>query len=120
MKTLNFKTKSTGRRHLLSIGVAVGGLLCLSTAIAQSPKLPQTLTVTAYDTGSSGFNMAIAIGKMIKDKHGSDLRVLPAGNDVARLAPLKANRAQASFMGVGVYFAQEGVLEFASKEWGPQ
>lgn len=120
MKTLNFKTKSTGRRHLLSIGVAVGGLLCLSTAIAQSPKLPQTLTVTAYDTGSSGFNMAIAIGKMIKDKYGSDLRVLPAGNDVARLAPLKANRAQASFMGVGVYFAQEGVLEFASKEWGPQ
>ena len=48
------------------------------------------------------------------------MRVLPAGNDVARLAPLKANRAQASAMGIGTYFAQEGVFEFAVKEWGPQ
>jgi len=46
--------------------------------------------------------------------------VLPAGNDVARLAPLKAGRAHASAMGIGVYFAQEGVFEFAVKEWGPQ
>ena len=48
------------------------------------------------------------------------MRVLPAGNDVARLAPLKANRAQASAMGIGTYFAQEGVFEFGVKEWGPQ
>ena len=30
---------------------------------------------------------------MMKDKYGTDLRVLPAGNDVARLAPLRAGRA---------------------------
>ena len=48
------------------------------------------------------------------------MRVLPAGNDVARLAPLKANRAQASAMGIGTYFAQESVFEFGVKEWGPQ
>ncbi len=89
-------------------------------ASAQTIKLPATLTLTAYDTGSSGFNMAVAIGKAIKDKHGADVRVLPAGNDVARLAPLKGGRAQASAMGIGVYFAQEGVFEFAVKEWGPQ
>jgi TRAP transporter TAXI family solute receptor len=46
--------------------------------------------------------------------------VLPAGNDVARLAPLKANRAQVSAMGIGTYFAQESVFEFAVKDWGPQ
>jgi TRAP transporter TAXI family solute receptor len=57
---------------------------------------------------------------MLKDKHGADVRVLPAGNDVARLAPVRAGRAQASAMGIGVYFAQEGVFEFAVKEWGPQ
>ncbi|HZN26027.1 MAG TPA: TAXI family TRAP transporter solute-binding subunit [Burkholderiales bacterium] len=89
-------------------------------APAQDVKLPQTLTLTAYDTGSSGFNMAVAIGKAFKDKYGTDMRVLPAGNDVARLAPLKGNRAQASAMGIGVYFAQEGVFEFGVKEWGPQ
>ena len=57
---------------------------------------------------------------MFKTKYNTDIRVLPAGNDVARLAPLKAGRAQISAMGVGTYFAQEGVLEFGVKEWGPQ
>jgi TRAP transporter TAXI family solute receptor len=89
-------------------------------ASAQDVKLPTTLTLTAYDTGSSGFNIAVAIGKAFKEKYTTDVRVLPAGNDVARLAPLKGGRAQASAMGIGVYFAQEGVFEFGVKEWGPQ
>jgi TRAP transporter TAXI family solute receptor len=89
-------------------------------AVAQDVKLPATLTFTAYDTGTSGFNIAVAVGKMFKDKYGSDLRVLPAGNDVARLTPIRNGRAQASAMGIGSYFAQEGVLEFAVREWGPQ
>jgi TRAP transporter TAXI family solute receptor len=76
--------------------------------------------MTAYDTGTSGFNITVAVGKMFKDKYGSDTRVLPAGNDVARLQPLRLNRASISAMGVGVYFAQEGVFEFATREWGPQ
>jgi len=88
--------------------------------MAQDIKLPPSLTVTAYDTGTSGFNIAIAVGKALKDKHGSDLRVLPAGNDVARLAPVRAGRAQFSSMGIGIYYAQEAVFEFAVKEWGPQ
>lgn len=88
-------------------------------AVAQV-KLPEQMSWTAYDTGSSGFNMAVAIGQVFKTKYNTDIRVLPAGNDVARLAPLKAGRAQISAMGVGTYFAQEGVLEFGVKEWGPQ
>jgi TRAP transporter TAXI family solute receptor len=100
---------------------AAAALPLLATALAaQDIKLPETLTFTAYDTGSSGFNIAVAVGKALKDKHGSDVRVLPAGNDVARLAPLKANRAHVSAMGIGIYFAQESVFEFAVKEWGPQ
>ena len=94
--------------------------LSAPSVLAQDAKLPSTLTLTAYDTGSSGFNIAVAVGKTLKDKNGTDVRVLPAGNDVARLAPLRANRAQASAMGIGTYFAQESVFEFAVKEWGPQ
>lgn len=105
-------------RHAVLLGAALA--LFAAGASAQSGKLPATLTVTAYDTGSSGFNIAVAVGKALKDKHGMDTRVLPAGNDVARLAPLKGGRAQASYMGIGVYFAQEGVFEFAVKDWGPQ
>jgi TRAP transporter TAXI family solute receptor len=98
-----------------------GPAIALSPAArAQDIKLPASLTFTAYDTGSSGFNIAVAVGKTLKDKNGADVRVLPAGNDVARLAPLRANRAQASAMGIGGYFAQESVFEFAVKDWGPQ
>ena len=99
---------------------AAAALIAPRGADAQTIKLPESLTLTAYDTGSSGFNIAVAVGKALKDKHGTDVRVLPAGNDVARLAPLKANRAQASAMGIGTYFAQEAVFEFGVKEWGPQ
>jgi TRAP transporter TAXI family solute receptor len=105
----------------IPVVAAVAALvLCGAPASSQDLKVPSTLTFTAYDTGSSGFNIAVAVGKMFKDKHNTDVRVLPAGNDVARLTPLKTKRAQASAMGIGVYFAQEGVFEFAVKEWGPQ
>jgi TRAP transporter TAXI family solute receptor len=103
----------------------IGVVALMATAFtggawAQDIKLPGTLTMTAYDTGTSGFNITVAVGKVFKEKYKSDLRVLPAGNDIARLAPVKGGRAQASAMGIGGYFAQEGVFEFAVKDWGPQ
>ena len=103
----------------LASAALAGAAIFASPALAQV-KLPPTLTATAYDTGTAGFNITVAIGKALKDKYGSDVRVLPAGNDVARLQPLRTGRAIVSGMGSGVYFAQEGVFEFASKEWGPQ
>src|SRR3954465_9619467 len=105
---------------LASMAIATTALLSAPEARAQDVKLPPTLTFTAYDTGTAGFNIAVAVGKMMKDKYGTDVRVLPAGNDVARLAPLRAKRAVSSAMGSGTYFAQEGVFEFGAREWGPQ
>ena len=105
-------------RITTAAAVIFAGATAMSPAFAQDVKLPNTMAFTAYDTGTSGFN--IAVGKMMKDKYGSDVRVLPAGNDVARLAPLRANRAVLAWMGTGSYFAQEGVFEFGVKEWGPQ
>src|SRR5436190_13792267 len=107
-------------KALAPTALASISLLALPAASAEDVKLPPTMVVTAYDTGTAGFNIAVGIGKMMKDKYGTDVRVLPAGNDVARLAPLRAKRAVASAMGSGVYFAQEGVFEFGAKEWGPQ
>ena len=75
------------RIHLFC--AALAALAIAVPAGAQEAKIPATVTLTAYDTGSSGFNMAVAIGKAFKDKHGTDVRVLPAGNDVARLQPLR-------------------------------
>src|SRR3954462_1781231 len=109
--------------RLLALAPAVFttvSLLTMPSAQAEDVKLPPTMTFTAYDTGTAGFNIAVAVGKMMKDKYGTDVRVLPAGNDVARLAPLRAGRAVSSAMGSGTYFAQEGVFEFGTREWGPQ
>jgi TRAP transporter TAXI family solute receptor len=110
-------------RHVVartSAAIAGAALIMMPTAHAEDVKLPSSMAFTAYDTGSSGFNIAVAVGKMMKEKYNSSVRVLPAGNDVARLAPLRAGRAVASAMGTGSYFAQEGVFEFGAKEWGPQ
>ncbi|MDI1265961.1 MAG: TAXI family TRAP transporter solute-binding subunit [bacterium] len=108
--------------RLMSLAPIAAATLSLTAAVAsaQDVKLPSTMTFTAYDTGTAGFNIAVGVGKMMKDKFGTDVRVLPAGNDVARLAPLRAKRAALSAMGSGSYFAQEGVFEFGAKEWGPQ
>src|SRR3978361_2504018 len=105
---------------LVPVVVTSVALLALPAAQAEDVKLPPTMTFTAYDTGTAGFNIAVAVGKMLKDKYGTDLRVLPAGNDVARLTPLRAGRAMSSAMGSGTYFAQEGVFGFGAREWGPQ
>lgn len=110
-----------GRLATLAPVVLTGiSLLTMHAAHAEDVKLPPTMAFTAYDTGTAGFNISVAVGKMMKDKYGTDVRVLPAGNDVARLAPLRAGRAVVSAMGSGSYFAQEGVFEFGAKEWGPQ
>ena len=34
--------------------------------------------------GGKGFNQAVAVGTMLKKRFGTDLRVLPAGSDVAQ------------------------------------
>ncbi len=105
------------RRIIMLASIALGALPATLTS-AQDIKLPPTLTFTAYDTGTAGFNIAVAVGKMMKDKYNTDVRVLPAGNDVARLAPLRTGRAVASAMGSGTYFAQEGVFEFGAQGMG--
>lgn len=97
---------------------AVLALLISGPAFSQA--IPKEMSWTAYDTGSSGFNIAVAIGQQFKKVLGSDVRILPSGNDTGRLAPVKANRAILSQMGIGTYFAQEGVFEFGARSWGPQ
>ena len=107
--------------------VVLGAALVLAIAMpdgasAQSDiKLPGTLTWTAYDVGSGGYNQCVAIGNALKNKLGVDLRVLPGKNDVSRNIPLRDGRVPFSANGVGgSYLAQEGVYEFGARDWGPQ
>ena len=101
--------------------VAAAMLAACAPAMAQSTKLPETLTWTAYDVGSGGYNQSVAIGNALKTKLGVTLRVLPGKNDISRNIPLRDGRVPFSANGVGgSYLAQEGVFEFGARDWGPQ
>ena len=90
-------------------------------ASAQGIDLPKQLSWTAYDTGSAGYNQAVAIGAALQDAAGINLRVLPGKNDVSRTEPLRQGRVDFSATGVGGSFmAQEGAFDFGAENWGPQ
>jgi uncharacterized protein len=103
--------------------LSVAACLMAGTALAAETdaKLPDQLAWTAYDTGSAGYNQAVAIGAALQSALGTNLRVLPGKNDVSRNEPLRQGKVQFSANGVGGSFmAQEGVFEFGDKNWGPQ
>jgi TRAP transporter TAXI family solute receptor len=100
---------------LLALGVSGASL-----AQPAEPQLPRQMAWSAYNLGSTGYNQAVAIGAMLREKYNVTLRVIPGQNDVSRLLPLKTGRVGFTANGVATYFAQEGMFQFANPEWGPQ
>ena len=90
-----------------------------ASAHADEIVLPRAMAWSAYNLGTTGYNQAVGIAKMLKDRHRVTLRVIPGKNDISRLLPLIVGRAQFSANGVATYFAQEGVFQFANRKWGP-
>ena len=89
------------------------------SAFAEDIELPRTLAWSAYNLGTTGYNQAVAIGKVMKDEYGTSLRVIPGKNDISRLLPLRRGRVQFAANGIATFFAQEGVFQFAHESWGP-
>ncbi|MBI2466710.1 MAG: TAXI family TRAP transporter solute-binding subunit [Candidatus Rokubacteria bacterium] len=105
--------------RMLSLIVVAVVVLGAAAADAQ-PRVPRTLVWTAYDVGSAGYIQAASIGHAMAQKEGITLRVVPAGNDVSRQAPLVSGRAQFGALGIAVFLSQEGAFEFGATDWGPQ
>jgi uncharacterized protein len=111
------------KKRFSVVGLAVAGSLLAGTALAQTNSigLPATLSWSAYDVGSGGYNQAVAIGNALKQTYGVNLRILPGKNDVSRTLPLREGKVQFSANGVGgSYMAQEGFYDFGTPQWGPQ
>lgn len=104
-------------KHLMRSTV-VASALCAAGA-AGAADLPKALVTTAYNTGTTGYSQMVAIGAMMKNKLGVNLRVLPGKNDVARLSPVKAGKAQFTATGSDSVYAQEAVFTFGGENWGP-
>lgn len=104
---------------LISIGSALAA--SVGSVPAQSGiELPRTMAWSAYPTGTGGYSQAVALGNILQRTYGVNLRVIPGRNDVSRLATLRAGRVHFSAGGSEAVYAQEGILNFASKIWGPQ
>ncbi len=82
--------------------------------------LSGTVSWTAYPAGTSGYNQAVAIGNVLRQKNNTSLRVIPADTDIARLVPVAQNRVDFAASGGGSYYGQEGVFDFANPSAGPQ
>jgi TRAP transporter TAXI family solute receptor len=95
-------------------------LTMATSATAAEIELPSTVVWSAYPTGSSGYSQAVAVGNVLQQKYQVNLRVVPARNDVSRLSPLRAQRVNFSAGGSEAVYAQEGMLNFGVRDWGPQ
>ena len=95
-------------------------LFFLPGSVAQEVSFPKTIAWSAYPTGTGGYSQAVAIGNILQRQYSANLRVIPGRNDVSRLATLRAGRVHFSAGGSESVYAQEGILNFASKIWGPQ
>ncbi len=108
------------RHRGLLVGLAAAGTVAAPAALgAAEVKLPQTVVWTAYDVGTTGYNQAVGIGSVIKNKIGSNLRVLPGKNDVSRLAPLREGKVQFTATGSDSVYSQEALYTFGRRDWGP-
>ena len=104
---------------LIAIGV-LSVLAPLAQSQAAEAQFPKTIAWSAYPTGTGGYSQAVAIGNILQRQYSTNLRVIPGRNDVSRLATLRAGRVHFSAGGSESVYAQEGILNFASKIWGPQ
>ena len=104
---------------LMLCALSPAGYIAEAAEPAPDVQLGRTMAWSAYNLGTTGYNQAVAIGKVLKDHYGVNLRVVPGKNDVSRLLPLMKKRVQFSANGVATYFAQEGVFQFADQKWGP-
>ncbi len=100
-------------RIAMAAAIAVAGF----TASALAGELPANVIWTAYGTTSSGYAQSVAIGNMLKNRHGTTLAVKPGKNDISRMTPLKQGKVGYCACGIASYFGAEGVALFASAAW---
>lgn len=112
----------TRRGYLGGMGAAVGATLLPGSAGAQQTLagLPSTMIWSVYDVGASGYVEASAVADALGRTYGSRVRLQPSGTSIGRLQPLKQRRATHGWLATEVYFAAEGLYEYASADWGPQ
>jgi TRAP transporter TAXI family solute receptor len=117
---------STNQIKKGSLVLSVTVLLCIvalffnvSSSLAQS-KYPDMIKLMTYDIGSTAYVMYGFLGEAMVRRFGTRLRAIPAGNDIARMIPVRSGQAHFAGQGGDAYYAAEGLDRYADITWGPQ
>ncbi|MBU1276215.1 MAG: TAXI family TRAP transporter solute-binding subunit [Proteobacteria bacterium] len=93
-------------------------MFCSSPAEAKAPK---EVSITTYGVGSQAFVFSAGIAEGVQKAAGIKTRVVPAGNDVGRMLPLRNGEVDFCIVtGATGWFVSHGTGDFASPSWGPQ
>jgi TRAP transporter TAXI family solute receptor len=104
---------------MMTLFLAMGVLSICSDA--EAVKLPELMIWTTYDVGTSTYMQTACMADGVIKKTGIKMRILPSGNDIGRLIPLRSGVAHFSTMsGVSAYSGMFGLWDYAKYEWGPQ
>ena len=106
-------------------GIAAAGVLGsagIRPAHAQQnlPNLPTTMIWSCYDVGAAGYVEASAVADAMGKKYGTRVRLLPSGSSQGRVKPVIQGRASHGWLATELYFAVEGLYEYAAGDVGPQ
>ena len=98
------KTPASGYGKVFKISTIVLVLAAAAASIGQSNQspFPRQMAWTAYNLGTTGYNQAVAIGAMLREKFNVTLRVIPGQNDISRLLPLKTGRVDFTANGLSL------------------
>lgn len=103
---------------VLSVGLSIPSQ---AGAASEAQKLPGLIIWTTYDVGTSTYMQTACMADGVIKKTGMKLRILPSGNDIGRLIPVRSGVAHFSTMSAGTaYSSTYGLYEYARYEWGPQ
>jgi TRAP transporter TAXI family solute receptor len=111
------------RRDTMLLGSALSTAGLATPALAQPralANLPSTMVWSVYDVGSTGYVEASAISDALGRAYGTRVRLQPSGTSIGRVLPLRQRRASHGWLANELYFAVEGLHEYATPDWGPQ
>jgi TRAP transporter TAXI family solute receptor len=101
-------------------GTVAAVAMLAGAANAADPTLPKSMVWSAYDLGSSGYAEASGIANALQKKYPTRIRIVPAGTSIGRLLPMTTGKVRYGYLANEVFFAAEGLFDFADQSWGPQ
>ncbi|MCP5265269.1 MAG: TAXI family TRAP transporter solute-binding subunit [Burkholderiaceae bacterium] len=109
-----------GAGGLAAAGVLGGSGLRSAVAAESLPNLPAKMIWSTYGKGSAGYVEASAVAQAMGKKYGTQVRLQPSGTAIGRIKPVIDGRVSHGWLANELYFAVEGIYEYAAPDVGPQ